>query len=162
MITLDRLKELFSYNPTDGVFIRIMKTAYNSHVGDVAGTTDKYGNVKIGIDGKIYHAHRLAWLYMNGVNPTGYISHIDGDLKNNRIKNLSLINYCVVSEADINKRGSISFHKTKKRWQTRMYIFRKHMYIGDYHLYEDAVSGLEKFKIELIEKHLNGNNNEHN
>jgi len=40
------------------------------------------------IDGKIYLAHRLAWLYVHGVMPKKNIDHINGVKTDNRIENL--------------------------------------------------------------------------
>jgi hypothetical protein len=38
-------------------------------VGDIAGTTDKNGYIVIGIDGRYYKAHHLAWFFVHRVWP---------------------------------------------------------------------------------------------
>jgi hypothetical protein len=42
----------------------------------------------IRLDGVLYLAHRLAWLYMYGLWPPGQIDHISGERLDNRILNL--------------------------------------------------------------------------
>ncbi len=42
------------------------------------------------IDGQLYLAHKMAWLYVYGKFPKKHITHIDGDKTNNSINNLVL------------------------------------------------------------------------
>lgn len=46
------------------------------------------GYVQIKISGKLYHAHRLAWLYVYGYMPEKEIDHINRIRDDNRIANL--------------------------------------------------------------------------
>ena len=46
----------------------------------------------IGINGKIYRAHRLAWLYMTGKWPKEEIDHKDTNSLNDKIENLRICN----------------------------------------------------------------------
>lgn len=88
-LTADRLKELLHYDPVTGVFIRKMTTNNNgAMIGDLAGSVDKDGYLRIGIDGFGYPAHRLAWLYMTGSFPEGDVDHENGRRTDNRFKNL--------------------------------------------------------------------------
>jgi hypothetical protein len=57
-------------------------------LGKVAGTTNAAGYIVIGIDGKDYYAHRLAWLFTRGRWPTNEIDHCNGVRSDNRILNL--------------------------------------------------------------------------
>jgi len=86
-LTIERLHELLSYSPETGIFIWKSSNRYRV-AGAVAGTTCPRGYVSIGISGKIYKAHRLAWAYVFGTWPKGQIDHIDRDKSNNRIQNL--------------------------------------------------------------------------
>lgn len=54
----------------------------------VGSEGNRRGDLKVCIGGKRYFQHRLIWLYVHGVWPNGFIDHIDGDPKNNRIENL--------------------------------------------------------------------------
>ena len=86
MATQARLKELFDYK--DGNLYR--KTSLGGVViGSVAGTKMRRGYTQIRVDGKLYLAHRLIWLYHHGYMPT-MIDHIDSDPTNNNIENLRI------------------------------------------------------------------------
>lgn len=85
-LTQDRLKELMKYDPETGVFTALVRTGGRVVPGTVLGTL-KDGYVRISVDGKLYYAHRLAFLYMTGVMPDE-VDHDDRDRGNNRWENL--------------------------------------------------------------------------
>jgi len=87
-LTQEYLKSILNYCPETGVFTRLVPVGCRAKVGDIAGSADKKGYRLIGISGKTYKAHRLAWLYMTGTLPSKQIDHIDGEKSNNRFSNL--------------------------------------------------------------------------
>lgn len=82
-----RLRDVFNYNSITGEF-RARITTGRRRAGSVAGCLKTNGYVTISLDGKLYFAHRLAWLYIHGDWPPSLIDHIDGVTKNNAITNL--------------------------------------------------------------------------
>ena len=83
----ERLKELFDYNPKNGVFTYKVKTAIGVKVGTEAGCKRKYR--LINVDRIKYRAHRLAWMYMTGEDPGDYqIDHYDKNPLNNKFISL--------------------------------------------------------------------------
>lgn len=88
MLTQEVLKQQLSYDETTGVFRRLVTNTNHVKAGDVAGTKKDSGYVTIMVCGRIYQAHRLAWLYVHGVWPTKVIDHINGVRDDNRICNL--------------------------------------------------------------------------
>jgi hypothetical protein len=86
MLTQERLKELSSYG-SDGEFRRELPNR-RGKVGDVMGCINSGGRKVIRIDGRMYYASRLAFLYMTGSFPTYEVDHIDRDRLNNRWENL--------------------------------------------------------------------------
>ena len=87
ILTQELLKSQLNYNPDTGVFTwAINKNQMKA--GDTAGTKDTHGHLQIKILGKLYLAHRLAWLYMNGVWPKECIDHINCIRDDNRFSNL--------------------------------------------------------------------------
>lgn len=83
-----RMRELLHYEPATGVFTWKVARRHLVKVGDVAGSLTDRGYRSIGIDGKQYRAHRLAWLMVHGVWPEMELDHINGNRDDNRIANL--------------------------------------------------------------------------
>ena len=88
MLTQDRLKEIMYYSPETGLFTRIIKASSNALAGDIAGGVDGGGYVRIKIKRKLYAAHRLAVLYMEGYFPEDTVDHINRIKDDNRWENL--------------------------------------------------------------------------
>lgn len=87
MITRERLKQLLHYNKDTGVFTRLVSNR-TDRINKEPGALNTKGYVQIRLDGRLYVAHRLAWLYMNGAFPVDQLDHIDGDKTNNALVNL--------------------------------------------------------------------------
>lgn len=85
------LKELLEYNGATGGWVNKINRG-RARVGRTVGTLNKKtGYVVIGINGNMYQAHRLAWVYTYGDFPSGeqpFIDHINGKRADNRIENL--------------------------------------------------------------------------
>ncbi len=87
-ITQFLLKSLLHYDPLTGVFTRLVSGSSAVKVGDIAGATNLSGYIQIRTCGKVYLAHRLAWLYMTGEWPKDKVDHRDGVGTNNAWSNL--------------------------------------------------------------------------
>lgn len=97
---LSYLHECFSYDPESGGIIWKerpinhffdVNTAqcWNSRrAGSVAGTLHTRGYLFIGLLGKQYAAHRIAWVMYYGYEPENLIDHINNAPSDNRISNL--------------------------------------------------------------------------
>jgi hypothetical protein len=90
IVNVDELKSLLSYDPQTGVFKWAKPPRRSVGIGSVAGSDDGRGYTVIGLFGRQYRAHRLAWLYMHGVLPDGEIDHINRVRNDNRIANLRI------------------------------------------------------------------------
>ena len=86
-ITAEKLKEILSYDPENGVFTWV-KAMGPKKAGSIAGGERFDGYWRVGISGVRYRLHALAWLYMTGELPSMAIDHIDGDPSNNKFSNL--------------------------------------------------------------------------
>lgn len=88
-LTLDRLKEVLSYDPETGDFTWLVTRGRNAPAGTVASqSVNSQGYRHIHVDMKGYKAHRLAWFYIYGVWPKLSLDHINGVKHDNRITNL--------------------------------------------------------------------------
>ena len=122
MLTQNRLKELFSYNPLTGVFTRKVKLAYKSKIGEVVGCLTKAGYLTAQVNGKLYSLHRLAYLYMTG-NWPDITDHINGVKNDNRWTNLRS---CTQQQNTFNKKISsnntsgvkgVCWEASRKKWR---------------------------------------------
>ena len=87
MPTQEELKSLLNYDDKTGIFTW-RKSSGPVKSGSVAGYVNEKGYILIGIKGKSYRAHRLAWLYVTGEHPVNVIDHINGVRDDNRLSNL--------------------------------------------------------------------------
>lgn len=85
---IDKIKEVLRYDPETGIFRWKKPTSNRVREGEEAGTPHPAGYIKIMVFGKRFYAHRLAWMFVYGVEPENEIDHIDGIKTNNRIANL--------------------------------------------------------------------------
>lgn len=68
MITLELLMSRLSYDRDTGIFSWLSAPNYYT-VGSVAGILDMQGYRRISIDGRLYKAHRLAWMPKKSTTP---------------------------------------------------------------------------------------------
>lgn len=88
-ITAARLREMVSYDPATGVFRWLRARSCGVKAGDIAGgKLNENGYHRFRVDGRLYVAHRLAWLYVYGQWPKGEVDHVNGERADNRIANL--------------------------------------------------------------------------
>lgn len=88
MITQERLKELFEYDPATGWFTNRFSRG-RACAGCRAGSDAGHGYRKIVIDYIRYYEHHLAWFYITGEWPDE-IDHKDRVRDNNAFDNLRL------------------------------------------------------------------------
>lgn len=87
-LTQKRLQEVLGYDLDTGVFKWRITLGSRAVSGGLAGTLAHQGHAVIRVDGSLYQAHHLAWLYVHGVFSSTPIRHKNGDRSNNRFNNL--------------------------------------------------------------------------
>lgn len=88
-LTAERLRELMFYDPITGLFMwRTGLGRRNKQEGKIAGAVNGKGGIVIRIDRRMYHASRLAWLYVHGEWPSGFVDHRNRNRADNSLKNL--------------------------------------------------------------------------
>ena len=143
MINQDRLKELLTYDSENGLFSWNV-TRGKSRKGNVAGHKNKIGYIEIGLDNKLYLAHRLVFVYLHGCC-NGNVDHIDGNPGNNKVGNLRLAdpqtNARNASKPKSNKSGrvGVSFDAVNGKWRATIKANRKQIHLGRFHSIDDAI-----------------------
>jgi len=86
--TQEEIHKYFIYIPETGVFLNRITRSNQAKEGHQSGCVDQTGYIYIYFKMTRLLAHRMAWMYMYGIEPDGQIDHINGDRTDNRIANL--------------------------------------------------------------------------
>ena len=98
----DSVRDVLDYDPDTGLFARAGSVPIAKPSPD--------GYIRIGISGRRYLAHRLAWFFVHGTTPQ-IIDHINHNKTDNRIANLrNVTQSCNL----LNRRDSVGV-----RWRTK-------------------------------------------
>lgn len=111
ILTYERLRELFEYNPETGVFTRRVAMGARGPKGSRVGYDDGRGYLQTMVDGEKHRLHRLAILHMTGVWPVEDVDHINRVRHDNRASNLRAVS-----------RTENSHNKCKSRSNTSGYL----------------------------------------
>ena len=142
-ITAEQLREILDYSAETGVFIWRIRPSKSVKAGNIAGNINKVGYSTLGIQGKIYNAHRLAWLYIRGTWPVGLIDHINGIKADNRFENLRDVgaegnSQNIRKPNRRNKSGFMGVIWYQNKWRASMSVNGKSKWLGDYSTPEEA------------------------
>jgi hypothetical protein len=150
-ITQAELKKELFYDPKTGFFT--WKITNRTKVkGNKTGKLTKSGYYQIRFKNTYFYAHRLAWLYVYGINPDGEIDHINRDKADNRITNLRL---CTRSQNLMNRKqqtnnttghAGIYYSKVMNKWCARGKVEGKNKHLGSYATKEEAGGVADAFR----------------
>lgn len=156
MLTQEYLKSIIHYDPETGLFSWLQSTSFRIKIGDIAGSKTIHNYLVIRINGKIYYAHRLAFLYVTGEWPEKHVDHIDLNRTNNKWLN---IRPSTVSEnhGNMNKHidntsghKGVWFNKLRNTWNAQIMVKGKRYNLGVYENKEDAAKAYEEAAIKYF------------
>jgi hypothetical protein len=138
----ERLKKLLRYDAGEGVF-KWNRSKGRARAGNVAGCADTYGYIVIRIDGCLYKAHRLAWLYVHGRWPDGLIDHINRNPSDNRIENLREASQSENTH-NANRQSKsgvpgVRWRSERNRWVAQIRVGYRNHVLGSFKTKEEAV-----------------------
>jgi predicted heme/steroid binding protein len=127
-LTRERLRELMKYDPETGLFYWAKQTSNRVKVGDVVGHQEPVQGYRlIGVDGRVYKASRLAFMWMTGEMPST-VDHANRDRMDDRWCNLRLAtrsqNQCnrgVQSNSTSRLKGA-HVHGQSGKWYARITV----------------------------------------
>lgn len=142
-LTAKRLREVVQYNPDTGFFKRLISRSNRIAPGGLTGVaTAENGYASINIDGTVYKAQRLVWLYVYGEFPDGIVDHINGIPSDNRLVNLRVAtkseNLCNRPRPKNNTSGLKGICRENKKWKAQIVKNGVHYYIGIFDTKEEA------------------------
>jgi hypothetical protein len=153
-LTRARLRELLHYDEDTGEFRWLKRMNGTIRDGDIAGSLTEDGYRRIWVDGRLYRAHRLAWLYMTGERCPSLIDHRDGDPSNNRWSNLRK---ATPSQSNANKRvprnnmcGLKGVSRKGSGWRATIHKNGRKHYLGNFPTPQDAHAAYAKAARKLF------------
>ena len=141
---IDLMREWLEYSRETGLFVWKKSPSPMAKAGSVAGSPKTGGYIQICLKGKLYTAHRLAWLFVTGEYPVGHIDHIDGDTSNNRFSNLRDTTHTINQQNQRNayrnnKSGLLGVSVVNScTWQARITVNRKTYRLGNFNTPKEA------------------------
>ncbi len=152
-ITAERVRELFHYNPETGVLWRKLPSL------SLQITSLSAGYVQVRVRGVNYRAHRIIWLWLNGVWPSLHIDHVNGIRSDNRPSNLREVTQSTnlqnlkSAHAD-NQSGHLGVVHNPTRgnpWRAEIFYQGKKHFLGRYATPQEAHEAYLKAKRRLHE-----------
>ena len=141
-ITRARLREVLDYNSETGVFTwKIDRRSVKA--GDEAGCSRSDGYTDIRVDGVLYRANRLAWLYVHGTLPL-LVDHENTIRSDNRICNLRPATYSQnAANSKLSKRNTsgykgVSLDGESGKWRAIIRVSGEHFSLGRFTDIKDA------------------------
>lgn len=155
MIDAKEVRRLLDYNPSTGVFTRLVRTSRRINVGDITGCPNEKGYLLISLQNRLYRAHRLAWLYVHGEWPPAEIDHIDGNRSNNAISNLRPSTHAQnmqnLAKKSSNSSGATGVHwaRNRSKWKAEIGANGSVVRLGSFSSKEEARNAYLAAKAKL-------------
>lgn len=143
MISSERARELFDYDPASGI-LRWKNPAANQsrRIGTIAGWKQGKKYLQVVIGNNKYLVHRLIWLMTYGKWPAHQIDHINGVRDDNRLANLRQAtnsqNTCNSRVRSDSASGFKGVAKRKNKWIARIYVGGRGKSLGYYETAQEA------------------------
>lgn len=158
-ITQEEIKEIVKYSQETGVFIWISSRSNKIKIGDTAGNIwiNQHNRKKyhrLWLSGRLYLAHRVAWIYMTGSWPNDQIDHIDGNGLNNKWENLREVSGSENQQNTRMKRTNttgicgVVWNKNANKWQAAINIYNKAVYLGLFENIFDAACARKNAEVK--------------
>lgn len=102
------------------------------------------------LNGVLYYAHRLAWLYVHGSWPAGVIDHVDPHQKKNSIADIreattsqNMANARMFSHNTSGVKG-VSFIKRSRKWRAYAKLHGRQYNLGEFTNKADAAAARDR------------------
>ena len=159
-LTQEYLKEILDYDLESGILVwkrreekrNYDKTLNSKLAGKRAGCIEKDGYRQIRLDKQYYREHRIIWFWMTGSWPKDQIDHKNGIRDDNRWNNLREATPYENQQNRISRKQSISkyigvyYQKGTNKFQAKICINNKRIFLGYYDTAEEALKAYSEAK----------------
>lgn len=149
------LRSILNYDPKTGILTSKIKRGIYKKGDIINGHLDEEGYLRIGINYKLYKAHKIIYMYMMGFFPIE-VDHINKNRSDNRWINLRA---CTNKSGDNSQNRTkqnnktsiymgVSYHKRAKKWQANIKINGKNMHLGYFNTELEAKNAYDEAKLK--------------
>lgn len=148
LLTAEYLHKVLNYDPRSGSFAWRIALPKRIKPGMPAGSISK-GKRNILINGENHPAHRLAWFYVYGVWPDGYVIPKNGNFLDTRIDNLKLETRQEASARQKVRTNSlsgvrgVSWNTKRGKWVAAIRLNYRQVNLGYFDTIEEAKSAYD-------------------
>ena len=142
--TKESLETLLSYNPQTGDFFWKYCKGRKDRIGKLAGSVKGINRYReIFVCGRLYKAHRLAFVFMEVEIPE-FVDHVNGCKSDNRWSNLrpassaDNVRNCWLRKDSTTKLKGTSYHKASGKYGAKIQVCGKRIWLGLYGTPEEA------------------------
>ena len=144
MVNLAYVKSQLDYSYETGKFTWKVDGKGRKRGHEAGCLSNQTGYVLIGLKGRLYLAHRLAWWHFYEEEPGRYLDHIDRNRSNNSIINLrqvthqqNMANSTARSTSSSGIKG-VSWCSSTKKWRATITVDGKQRSLGRHKNLDDA------------------------
>lgn len=159
-ITVEYVRSILEYDQSTGIFTWKSRPATdvrwnNRNAGKRAGSLDGRGYRKIKVLDFGIKEHRLAWFYVHGVWPEGFIDHINREKDDNRLANLRIVtnaeNMRNIPLRRLNPRTmGVTYHRRDNRYRAVITVDGIQKQLGAFKTFEEARSVRQAAELEYF------------
>lgn len=173
------LRLCFAYAPETGELTWMprprehFKTAHGHQVflsryaGKPSGSVSLGGYVVVGLDGRVYRAHRVIWAIVTGRWPSKDIDHVNLDRRDNRWENLRDVEYLDNSHRQSRRTDNkssvtgVHYHSGKGKWCAQIGGGKLRVSLGTFDSFEEAVAARQAANIKYGYAYNHGGDKNH-
>ncbi len=150
------IKEHLSYDPEIGILTWIKSSGDRKPVGSAAGYRAQSGYIMVGLAGKEYRAHRLAWILQTGELPPKFLDHENGQRDDNRWSNLRAATKQQNTRNRVKNVGctsvykGVSWHKKSKLWRSYSCVDGRYVHLGNFESEVEAAKAYDNFVTKVF------------
>lgn len=152
--TIERLREVFAYDPDTGILSWKIKPSRRIVLGQpVGGKIRSDGYLHARIDKHVSLSHRIIWAHYYGEWITE-IDHINGNRADNRVVNLractrssNLANMFISSRNTSGIKG-VGWDKARAKWFAKIACNGRHYNLGRFEAKEEAAAAYAKAAVQ--------------
>ncbi len=152
MVDAALLHRLLAYDPATGIFRWRVPRGRRVKPGDGAGFYD-HGYIRIGVGGRKYYAHQLAWLLMKG-RWADEIDHYNGQGTDNRWHNLHDVSHAANSRnqrrRNTNTSGATGIQRSRSgSFYPYIMVNGRKYHLGTFFTFEAAVAARQAAQVRF-------------